>query len=336
MRHYVIAGALVVLIGAATYFGLMAIGLMPVEASAQSIPIDQLWNLEVATISFLFALIVVPLVYSLIVFRRRKGDTTDAEHIDGNTSLEVTWTVIPLVIVVVFAYLGSYSLRETRKVDPNALVIKVTARQWDWTFEYPQGFATNELHLPINKQVVLEMTSTDVIHSFWVPEFRIKQDVVPGRVTEYRINPILAGRYTVRCAELCGASHAYMERPVIVSSAGEYEAWVNQQAATAAAAAAQGGPENGKLLVAAKGCSGCHSVDGTRSVGPTWQGLFNSTVKLADGTTVTANDAYLHESIVDPGAKVVDTFPAELMPSYKDTLTDAQLNDVISYIKTLK
>ena len=307
---------------------------MPIEASLQSIPVDWMWNMDMGPIAFLFALIMVPLVYSLIVFRRRKGDTTDAEHIEGNTTLEITWTIIPLMIVVVYAYLGAYTLGETRVVDPNALVINVTAHQWDWSFSYPEGFTSNELHLPINKQVVLEMQSLDVIHSFWVPEFRIKQDVVPGHTTEYRITPDLLGNYTVRCAELCGTSHAYMERPVIVTSQSDYDTWVKQQAATEAALVAQGGPDAGKALVAQNGCGGCHSSDGSKLVGPTWRVLFGSQVKLADGSVVTADEAYLIESIAKPSAKVVDGFPDHVMPTFN--LTDAQIKNIASYIETLK
>ena len=137
MRHFVIVGILIIAMAVLTYTGLNAAGLMPVEASAQAIPIDWLWNLQVAAMSFLFALIVVPLFYSLIVFHRRKGDTGDGEHFEGNTTLEITWTVIPLFAVLTFAYLGAYSLGETRRVDPQAMEIKVTAQQWAWSFEYP-------------------------------------------------------------------------------------------------------------------------------------------------------------------------------------------------------
>jgi cytochrome c oxidase subunit 2 len=199
MGHFLVVGILVIVMAVLTYFGLDAAGLMPVEASAQAVSIDWLWNLEIIAISFLFSLIVVPMVYSLIVFRRRKGETGDGEHMEGNSTLEIAWTVVPLFIVLAFAYLGAYSLGEIRRVDPNALVIKVKAQQFVWTFEYPEyGIISKELHLPVNKQVLLKMESADVIHSFWVPEFRIKQDVVPGRVTDYRVTPTLIGT-TSRC-----------------------------------------------------------------------------------------------------------------------------------------
>ena len=338
MRHFVIVGILVLVMAVLTYIGLDVAGVAaqmhPIEASAQSISIDWLWHWEVIAISFLFALIVVPMGYSMLVFRRLKGDTTDAEHIEGNTTLEITWTVIPLIAVLTLAYMGAYSLGETQRIDPDALIIKVKGQQFAWTFEYPDagGIVTTELHLPLNQQVVLKMESTDVIHSFWVPEFRVKQDVVPGRVTEYRITPILVGSYKVRCAELCGASHYDMQNPVIVDTQADYDAWITQQQANFAASQTPEGM--GQILSVKNGCIGCHSIDGTKMPGPTWFGLFDSTVTLADGTTVTADDAFLRESILEPQAKTVEGFAPNLMPVIK--LTDEDVANIIAYIKTLK
>lgn len=337
MRHFVIVGILVLVMTVLTYVGLDAAGIArqmhPVAASAQAESIDSLWNLEIIAISFLFALIVVPMVYSLIVFRRKKGDMTDAEHIEGNTSLEIGWTVGPLILVVVFAYLGAYSLGEVRREDPNAFVINVTARQFAWTFEYPEyGIVSDVLYLPVNKQVLLKMESPDVIHSFWVPEFRVKQDIVPGRVTEYRITPSLEGEYKVRCAELCGTSHAFMENMVIVTSQVNYDAWVAEQSELAALAG-QSPEGQGQILAVQNGCIGCHSIDGTPLTGPTWFGLYESQRQLEDGGSVAADDAYITESILDPLAKVVAGYPP-VMPPYD--LTDEQIANLIAYIKTLK
>ena len=262
MRHFVIVGILVVVVTVLAYVALDSAGLMPLAASAQAGPIDWLWNLEVMTISFLFALIIVPMGYSLVVFRRRKGDTTDAEHIEGNTNLEITWTVVPLFIVMVFAFLGAGNLSEIRRVDPDALVVRVNGFQWAWSFEYPTfGVTSTELHLPVGRQVLLQMTSNDVIHSFWVPEFRVKQDLVPGRITELRITPTVIGNYMVRCAELCGTAHAYMEGPVVVSSQEDFDIRMDEQVALAEEQAAT--PEGrGQVLVAVNGCAACHSING--------------------------------------------------------------------------
>jgi cytochrome c oxidase subunit II len=334
MRHFVVVGLLVAIVSILVYFGLTALGLMPVEASAQSITVDWMWNLDLVVLCFLFALIMVPLIYSLIVFRRRKGETGDGEHIADNAKLEIAWTIIPLMVVTVFAYLGAYTYGQTRVVDPNPVVINVVGRQWAWIFNYPEGFSSTSLHLPVNQQVDLKMQSNDVIHSFWVPEFRVKQDVLPGRITDYRINPILTGTYKVRCAELCGLSHAYMEAPVIVTSQVEYDAWVKTQAAAAAAIQAAGGPLNGQALVTKFGCGGCHSIDGSKLVGPTWQGLYLSKVQLADGTSVTADEPYLTFMIATPNVKIVAGFPADVMPKFD--LSPAQIKDIVSYIETLK
>lgn len=334
MRHFVIVAILVIVMAFLTYTGLTSLGLMPVEASAQSISIDWLWNLQVIAMSFLFALITVPLFYSLFVFRRRKGDTSDAEHIEGNTPLEITWTILPLFAVLSFAYLGAYSLGETRRVDPSAMEIKVTAQQFAWTFEYPDyGITTKELYLPVNKQVHLTMTSRDVIHSFWVPEFRVKQDVVPGRFTEYRITPTLEGAYKVRCSELCGVSHAYMLADVAVVSQDNFDGWIKDQQA-AAMAAAQTPEARGQTLATQNGCFGCHTTDGSAGQGPTWQGLYGSQAELADGSTVTVDDAYIKESILNPQAKIVSGFETVQMPTFD--FTDEQISDIIAYMKTLK
>ncbi len=347
MRHFIIAGLLVIVMAFATYFGLTYFDLLPIAASAQAGSISQfgsidwLWNLQMIAMSFLFALIFAPMVYSFVAFRRKKGDVTDAEHIEGNTALEITWTIAPLFLVVAFAYFGAYSLTETLRADPNAMVVKVTGSQWQWKFEYP-GYGvttttTEGLYLPVGHQVVLKMSSLDVIHSFWVPEFRIKQDVVPGRVTEYRVTPILNGAYKVRCAELCGAglganaSHAYMESPVIVVSQEKFDEWINVKKIEAAALKTPEG--QGEQLVAANGCAACHSIDGKTLTGPTWQGLFGSEVKLVDGSTVVADEAFITESIANPTAKVVEGFQPT-MPVYP--FTPEEIANIVAYIKTLK
>ncbi len=338
MRHYVIVGILVIVAAVGTYAGLHAVELMPVEASAQAAPIDWLWNLEVITISFLFALIIVPMVYSLVVFRRKKGDNTDAEHIEGNTTLEIAWTIIPLIVVVIFAYLGAYSLGETRRVDPNAMVIKVTGFQWGWQFEYPAygGFKSDKLYLPADKQVVLQLQALDVIHSFWVPEFRVKQDLVPGRITEYRITPSLVGDYKVRCAEICGTSHAYMEAPVVVVDQAAFDTWAKDQQVAAAQAEANATPEQKGEKLYQTYCKACHSINGTAGNGPTWLGLFGHEVQLADGTTVTADEAYLTQSIKEPQSQVVQGYsPMAFNPSAVG-IGDAEIGYLIAYIKTLK
>jgi cytochrome c oxidase subunit 2 len=333
MRHFVIVAVLVLLMTALVYFGLNAFDLLPEEASLQAETIDWLFNVEIIGISFLFSLVIVPLVYSLVVFRRKPGDQSDGAYITGNTPIELVWTIIPLIIVLVLAYLGAWSLGDTLRVDPTAMEVEVTAFQWAWRFDYPDyGITTNELYLPVNEQVLLEMESPDVIHSFWVPEFRVKQDIVPGLTTELRITPTETGDYTVRCAELCGVKHAYMTAPVVVSESA-FETWVAEQQA-ASVPSGEPNAASGEKIAQQNGCFACHSTDGSTQIGPTWRGLYESEVELVDGTTVTADDEFLIESILDAGATTVAGFPEGAMPPYP--LSDTQIADLIAYIQSLK
>ncbi|MEN4011180.1 MAG: cytochrome c oxidase subunit II [Chloroflexota bacterium] len=336
MRHVAIVSVLVVVFTALVYLFLTNVGLLPMAASEQAQPIDELFNLHFLMIAFLFSLITVFLGYSLVVFRRKPGEEGDGAYFKGNNPLEVVWTVIPLGIVIYFAYLGSVSLAETRRVDPQALEIKVVGGQWFWRFEYPDyGIVSNEMVMPVNKQAVLKMTSLDVIHSFWVPEFRVKQDLLPGEnfVRELRITPTELGEFKVRCAEMCGTSHAYMESPVVVVSQSDFEQWAQDQLAALGADPVA----RGEVWARNNGCFSCHSVDGSPNVGPTWKGLFGKQQELTDGSVVLVDDDYLRLSIVNPNAQVPAGFVAGVMPQiYQDTIPDTQILEMIEYIKSLQ
>jgi cytochrome c oxidase subunit 2 len=333
MRRYVIIFVLVIVSTLLIHSWLISIGLFPTEASAQSIPVDQLFHVHIWMISFLFSLIMVTLIFSLIAFRRRKGEQGDGAYLTGNSALEITWTSIPLMAVLVLAYVGAKTLGLIGVIDPSALLVKVTAGQWYWQFQYPEyGITSSELYLPVQKQINLEMTSVDVIHSFWVPEFRVKQDIVPGRTVDLRVTPTLIGQYTVRCAELCGLRHAYMETPVYVLSQADFDKWVSQQQSATSAS-----PElRGQQLAQQYGCANCHTTDGSSNIGPTWLHLYGSTVNLADGTSVTADDTYLSNSILDPNSQIVAGFPANVMPNFNNVLTQTDVAALVAYIKTLK
>jgi len=335
MKHFAIVGVLVALSTALVYWLLTNVGLLPIAASVQAKPIDDLFNLHFLMISFLFSLITVFLGYSLIVFRRKPGESGDGVHFRGHNQLEVIWTIIPLGIVIYFAYLGSVSLAETRRVDPQAIEIKVVGGQWFWRFEYPDyGIVSNKLYMPVNKQALLKMSSVDVIHSFWVPEFRVKQDLLPGEnfVRELRVTPTILGEFKVRCAEMCGTMHAYMESPVIVVSQAEFDAWVQSELA----AIGTDPVTRGERWAVNNGCLSCHSIDGSLNIGPTWSGLFGQTHELTDGSTVTVDDEYLQVSILDPNAQIPVGFPPGVMPqNYQDTLTEQLILEIIEYIKSL-
>jgi len=338
-KPLVIVSILIVITTVVVDYILEHIRLLPTAASAQAGSIDSLFRGEFLVISFLFSLIVVFMVYSVIVFRRKKGDTTDAGHVTGNTKLEITWTVLPLLTVLFFAIWGGESLRDVTKPEPDPLSVNVISQQWSWRFEYPQPdgskIVSDQLYLPVNKPVLLMLSSLDVIHSFWVPEFRVKQDALPGGpnfVRELRLTPTKIGVYELVCAELCGQGHTQMVAKVPVVSQADFDAWVLSQSSLAANPVARG-----ELAAKNFGCLACHSVDGSKLIGPTWKGLFNSQVTLADGSTMTADEAYLRESIVNPNAKVSGGFPAGVMPgNFGQQMTEQQINDVIAYIESLK
>ncbi len=336
MKHFVIVAILVIGLTFGIHFLLLNIGLLPDQASLQAVTIDRMFNYHILMISFLFSLIVVFMVYSIIVFRQKKDETGFGKFFKGSTKLEIFWTIIPLGTVVFFSYLGAVSLAETRNIEAKALKVNVTAGQWYWSFEYPDyGITSDSLYLPVNRQVDLSMTSVDVIHSFWVPEFRVKQDVLPGDnlVKELRFTPTKIGEYTVRCAELCGGAHAYMNSPVIVVSESGFTDWVDSELASIP----QDPVSKGKRLVENNGCIGCHSLDGSPSVGPTWAGAFGSERSLMGGTTVTIDETYLYQSIIAPNAEVADGFPASVMPSnYGDMFTDEDIQNMIAFIKSLQ
>jgi len=336
-RHFITAGILVIISTVLIDWLLHNIGLLPAEASVQSTFIDQLFSAHFFMIALLFSIIVVFMLYSLVVFRSKPGEKQEGAYIKGNSTLEVIWTVIPLGTVIAFSFYGSQILNDIRRADPQAMNVKVTAAQWSWLFEYPNNgdVKSKDLVLPVNRQVLFSLTSRDVIHSFFVPEFRLKQDVLPGEnlVKTVRITPNRIGEYEVMCAELCGGSHAYMTAKVRVVSQADFDQWISDQSKLVTADPAA----RGKNTATVNGCLACHSVDGKKLVGPTWQGLYGSQVTFTDGKTAPADDAYLIASIKVPNAEIVAGYPPNVMPStYATSLSDSDINDILAYIKTLK
>ena len=334
MRHFIIVGLLIVALSAAGIAGAGGLHLMPVQASEEAVVVDNLFGNHVDAIIILYALVMSFMFYSVVVFRRKKGDEGDGQHFHTNHALELTWTIVPLLIVFYFAYLGGQTLKQILAKEDNELQVNVTGYQWAWSFEYPTlgGLKSPDLYLPQGQQVHFSLQAQDVIHSFWVPEFRLKQDAVPGMTTELRLKPTRIGEYKVRCAELCGLSHAYMEAKVQVLSKADFDAWAAQQQSAALPTA-----EQGAALYKSSGCFACHSVDGAPGVGPTWKGLFGSEVPLADGTTVTADEGYIAKSIIEPNGEIVQGFNPNIMPAaFGQTLSEAQIQSLVEYIKTLK
>ena len=331
MKHFVGVTVLVIILTVLVGVALNTLGLLPDLASLQGQFIDELFQVHIWIIAFLFALIMGFMLYSVVAFRRKEGDETDAAHIEGNNKLEITWTVIPLIVVLGVAAMGANTLSKVTAIDPQALEVKVVGQQWSWRFEYPEtGVVSDVLVLPENQQALLLMESNDVIHSFWVPEFRVKQDLVPGITTEVRITPTELGDYTVRCAEVCGLNHTYMLADVKVVSENEFDTWMAAEAAIADDPVARG-----QKVYEAYGCQACHTLDGTEGVGPTFLGAYGRTVVLEDGTTVLADETYMFESIVDPNKQIVEGFAPAMPQNFADQLSDEQISDLIEFIKSL-
>lgn len=329
MKHWI---GVILFIAVLTAVGVLLLNndrLLTPSASLQALPIDQLFNYHWVLIAFLFALITGFVLYSVIFFRRKPGDETDAPHIEGNNALEVTWTVLPLVAVIGFAVIGADSLAQVTRVDPQAIEIKVTGQQWSWRFEYPEyGIISDVLYLPKDRQALLRMQSADVLHSFWVPEFRVKQDLMPGSETELRITPNVEGTYQILCAEICGNQHTTMVADVKVVSQTTFDQWVATNSIASDDPVARG-----QQWYTTYGCLACHSLDGNRGVGPSFKGIYGQEHTFEDGTTAMVDEAYLYEAIVNPNAKIVQTYVAAMPQNFGETLTDEQINDLIAFIK---
>jgi cytochrome c oxidase subunit 2 len=335
VKHIVIASVLVIVVTALVILGLQSIDLVPRLASAEGQLVDQMFSLQIYVIAFIFSLIVVFVLYSAVVFRRRPGDTGDGAYQKGNVPLEITWTVIPLAIVMGFAILGARDLGVITAADPDQLVVEVTGFQFGWRFDYVQhDLTSSELYLPRDRTVLLRLTSDDVIHSFWIPEFRVKQDAVPGRWTTLRVTPTEVGDYRVRCAELCGYAHSAMYAPVVVVEPAEFEAWLAGQEVQAEPTGEVTLADRGAQIARDSGCLSCHSVDGSKLVGPTWLGQYGSQQQLEDGSTVVIDEAYLRNSILDPQSQVVAGYP-NVMPAAYTGLSDEDVAALIAYIKSL-
>lgn len=297
--------------------------------------VDAVFLFIVAIGLFFFFLTQGFLIYFAVKYRRRKGEPEEeTPQITHNSILEFIWVVIPSLLVLAIFVVGWWVYRDLQRPIPGAAEIQVTARQWLWEFRYPDGRKLlNELRVPAGKPVRLVMTSADVIHSLYIPDYRVKQDVLPGRYTSLWLEPLKTGTFVIHCAEYCGVGHSTMDASLIVMPAAEYEAWLTGKTAEKEKIGSL--EQRGKEIVEHSGCLACHSLDGSRKAGPSLKGLFGHQVELADGTTVIVDENYLRESIVDPNARVVKGFPA-VMPTYKGIIPDDDITAVIAYLKTLK
>ncbi len=279
---------------------------------------------------FLLGLITFLMVYFVIHYRREKHP--QPADIEGSTWLEITWTVIPTLIVLTMFYYGLTGFEFLKKVPEGAMVVKVIARQWSWLFQYENGAEDTELRVPVGKPVKLLLTSQDVIHGFYAPAFRIKQDAVPGMTNYLWFQPTETGTFDVMCSQYCGLEHSHMLTKLVVLPQEEFTTWYLGKKEQVAAK----GPSPGSQLYQLKGCVACHSTDGSPRVGPTFKGLFGKKEEVKSGgkkETVVVDEAFVRKFISEPNIVHIEGYPP-IMP--KISMTGEELTALVDYIKSLK
>ncbi|WP_462137155.1 cytochrome c oxidase subunit II [Candidatus Mycalebacterium sp.] len=309
------------------------------EAASEIAPRVDNVLIAVTVISFIFFIIIsVVLVVFAVKYRRRTANDK-TPSITGNEPLEIAWTVVPSIILMAIFIHGLVVFNELRTPPDEAVEVTVIGKQWLWQFEYTNGRKTiNELNVQQNLPVKMIMRSDDVLHSFFIPAFRVKQDILPGRFTQLWFTPTKVGSFIIFCAEYCGTGHSQMLARVNVMSPEAFARWEGKDGAdTASAGISSSLPahKRGEKLYQNRGCNACHSIDGSPGIAPTFKGVFGRIEKLKNGNKVRADENYLIESIYEPQAKMVAGYEP-VMPSFKGILSENDVSDIIEYVKTLK
>lgn len=307
--------------------------MLPSASSTIAGEVDSLFYFIFYTSAILFALVIGVMVYFVFRFKKKDNDDNLTSSVDHNNILEIAWTLVPAILVMIVFFWGFKIYMKMNVIPSNAMEIKVTAQKWFWSFDYAEGInVTNELTVPVNTPVKLLMSSQDVLHSFFVPSFRTKMDVLPNRYSMLWFEATETGEFDLYCTEYCGLSHSEMIGKVIVVTQDEYDEWVEK-----ASVIDESIPLDvlGKDLFKKKACYTCHSLDGTRLVGPTFKDLFGSEIRHTDGTTAIVDENYIRESLLDPNAKVVEGY-SPVMPTFQGQLKDREIDGLSAFIKSLK
>jgi cytochrome c oxidase subunit 2 len=284
----------------------------------------------------MFFLIVFFMAYFLVRYRSSRNPVPEELH--GDILMEAAWVIIPTLIMLTMFYYGLTGFTYLRSSPSNSMTVKVHARQWSWLFEYDNGTRSPDLIVPINKNIRCELSSDDVIHGFYVPAFRIQQDTLPGLKTEAWFNASVPGTYDILCSQYCGLKHSQMLAKLIVVSQEKFDTWLAGGKISLTGKTQEEGMPPGYNLLRERGCISCHSLEGVTMTGPPLNGIYgkNETVVTAGVTRViVVDDAYLEKHIINPGADVVEGFP-NIMPSGRGVLSDAEIDDIIKYLKNLK
>lgn len=309
---------------------------LPEQASNFAVESDALYY-TLTLLTVIFTLIVFVMVIFLAIRYRRGNNVDRSKPVHHNSILELTWSVGPLILgLMVFVWSAKLFARMYGTPPKDAMEIYVIGKQWMWHLQHPNGIReNNELHIPVGRAVKLTMTSQDVIHSFYVPAFRVKRDVIPGLYTSVWFQPTKVGRYHLFCAEYCGTQHSEMGGWIYVQEPAEFEKWIKSggQRMDDTQPLPRTMAEAGKAVYDQQNCGNCHDPDGTNR-GPSLAGLYGSQVKLKNGQIVTADDTYIRKSIFTPNEEIAETYQ-QIMPSYKDQISEEQLLEIIAYIKSL-
>jgi cytochrome c oxidase subunit 2 len=306
---------------------------LPPSGSTMSGEVDALFYFIFYSALVFFAIVTMATVYFIIKYRRR-GEKELTSGVAHNTKLEILWTVIPTILVFIVFIWGFKTYLKMHVAPKDAIEVKATGQKWFWTFDYQNGAnSINDLVVPVNEPVKLLLSSQDVIHSFFVPDFRVKMDVLPNRYTLTWFEATKAGEYDIFCTEYCGKGHSEMLGKVIVMNEDDYNKWLE----TAAIDIPEGVSleEAGADFYKTKACITCHSVDGIPGVAPSFKGRFGKLEIMSDGTEIKVDENYLRESILQPQAKTVMGFQS-VMPTYQGVLKDRQIDALIAYIKSLR
>jgi cytochrome c oxidase subunit 2 len=285
--------------------------------------------------ALLLFLIVFFMVYFLIRYRQARNPVPS--ELPGSRTLEAIWVVVPTLLVTTMFIYGLTGFRFLRAAPAGSIVVKVHARQWSWLFEYANGKKSPDLIVPLGRNIKCELIADDVIHGFYVPAFRIQQDAVPGLRTEVWFNATTPGSYYILCSQYCGRKHSAMIANLIVAPPDRFDAWMAGKNISFTGAQWKDMPDGERLLFE-RGCMSCHSIEGAAMVGPTFKGLFGSTVRVkTDGKvrSAVADSAYIYTSIITPGADIVDGFP-NTMPPGRDAVSDGEITQIVKFLKTLK
>jgi len=287
-------------------------------------------------IFFLIALTIVMLVF---IRKYRKEKNPKAIQNEGSNKLEALWTGIPLVLVLVMFYFGWMGWKPMKNPPEDAMRVKAIARMWQFRFEYENGKFSDSLIVPLGEPVILDLVALDVLHALYIPAFRVKEDMVPGQDKTMWFIPGTEGNFDLFCAEYCGLEHSYMFTGVKVIPKEEFDAWMTDTTAVVAAASSEASPaQRGFDVLRRNGCIACHSSDGSKLVGPSFQGIWGETQTVTTGREqrqITVDEAYILSSIYDPNADVVEGFNQGLMLSYEGMVTEEEVGLIIEYLKTL-